>query len=29
VLMELAFLAGREAVGDLPVTALTTIHHGS
>jgi adenine phosphoribosyltransferase len=25
VLMELAFLPGRETVGDLPVTALTTI----
>jgi adenine phosphoribosyltransferase len=29
VLMELAFLAGRERVGDLRVTALTTIDHGS
>jgi adenine phosphoribosyltransferase len=25
VLMELGFLPGRETVGDLPVTALTTI----
>ena len=25
VLMELSFLPGREAVGDLPITALTTV----
>jgi adenine phosphoribosyltransferase len=25
VLMELGFLPGREAIGDLPLTALTTV----
>ena len=29
VLMELGFLAGREAIGDLPLSALTTIDQGS